>query len=443
MATLPLLSPVGGPLGGPVTPNRALPSIVPLSPGSPLSLWRPIIPSFSLADIPEDASEDDLSTPASPASHSSSYTPTPVPSIFREDSTPHPIRPHLSSTPPLPSLAHLPHVWLNELRVSDNSHSQANPAQRKKGGCKAVQISVRVGATVHLVHGKCDVRKSFSNRSFSKYYDRGHFAVVGVEDTGGTVLVVEEAKRGRDGKHFVAMEKSCTPPYAAEDGNPRHPLLAFAADAVYRLTVATREEGEVRVEVKCLFEQGSATVSRKGRVGCGDGAESLRKRGRDEDDGDDEWKDGTKRMRSLPAVFIDRPLSSASSSSASLSSMSSVGEGAAESPCPTLSPAPSSPESEVSSLCSSPLPLFLSVTEAAAVDVFALDDGPAVSVMGSVAGVGQWPSPAMWGVAASWLSPFASPMGPRGVGELKESGGSPYTGWMDGVMVDMPELVLR
>ena len=434
-------APTPFPQGGSRVPFRATPPSPLLTPHSPTPSWRSFTPSFPpLHTLSE---EDELSIPSSP----SSYAPTPA------SPAPGPVpvpteafAPYLSSTSPFPSLTHLPNVTLTELRVSDNSHSQANPAQRKKGGCKGVQVTVTVGAAVYTVQAKCDVRKSFSNRSFSKYYDRGQYAVVAVEATGGVVLVVEEAKRGRDGKHFVAMERSCTAPYAAEDGNPRHPLLAFAADAVYRLTVATREEEEVRVDVKCLFEQGAATVNRKGRVGCAEGEERGKKRER-EDDEDDEWKEG-KRPRALPPVRIDRPLSSsaassASSSSSSLSSMSSTEAvdafEAMDSPCPTLSPAPSSPESESSSFCSSPLAVYLTVSEEVGGGLFSLDELPAAAPM-----VGQFSSPAMWGSSAPWVSPWASPLGLRGMAELKESGGSPFIGsWLEGVMAEMPELVLR
>jgi hypothetical protein len=230
--------------------------------------------------------------------------------------------------------------------------------------------------------------------------------------------VIEEGKKGRDGKWFVAMEKGCTPPFAAEEGNPRHPLLAFAADAVYRLTVLTKGEEEVKVEVKCMFEQGSATVSK--REGKG-----KRKREVKEEVEEGEENRGKKGR----TISIERPLS-VSSSSSSLSSEISF----PSSPC--LSPlSPSSSHSSASSLPTSPsaspspssFQISLDPSYCSSSDEF-LDEAAFVV------------SPAFCPSSLFCSSPLMSPMTLKGYG-----GGigmlSPYGGWMGGL--ELPEFELK
>ena len=433
MAGVPLTSaPAAGAFSRPVPPSPQLRADY-----STTDAPWPFPYSAAIKAEAEDEPED-LTPPYSP---SSDYDSLPHSSPSPCSSSP---RPYLSSTPPFPSFPHLPHLHVVDVRISDNSRSQANPSQKKKGGCKAVQVVVRLGADEWVVGGKCDVRKSFSNSSFSKHYERGQWGVVGVDREGGVVLVVEEAKKGRDGKWFVGMERGCTPPHSADDGNPRHPLLAFSADSVYRLTVMTRGEGvgvvggeEVGVEVKCLFEQGSATVIRKrpaGGVGeqgvVGVGVELGRvKRQREVvgQEGDEEEEGRGHRVRQRQSIVIERPLSVSSS----LSSLST-------SPCPTL--APSSPDSSSSSSTSTPpaspyLSSYLSMHQVTRSDdlLFADDFQPLQTSQGA--------SLLMLG------SPFRSPMGLRGlegrwaegmVGEI-----SPLFAVMEGVLVEVPEFELK
>ena len=275
--------------------------------------------------------------------------------------------PYLCSASPLASFPQLSTAAVSELRITDNSHSQSNPSQRKKGGCKSVQLLVHlaVSGASYVVAGKCDVRKSFSNRSFSKYYNRGPYAVIPVTPAGDVMLVVEEAKRGRDGKHFVAMERTCSPPWAVDDKR-RHPLLAFAADAVYKVSVLTRPDaGEAEVEVKCQFAQGSATVSKR-KVNVLPVASRKRVREvreaelEDDDDEDDETpaEDAGKRRRLATASLLSRrdsahstdctsilsspasPFSTTDSHVSSPSYPSSPFTASTASPSPPSSPAP-------------------------------------------------------------------------------------------------------
>ena len=403
--------------------------------------------------FPDDAS----SSPSSPSSTSSvpstPSSPVPLHSHAFPSSVP-PSLPFLSCSSPFASLSVLASQSVSDLRISDCSHSQANPSQRKKGGCKAVRLTVRVGSSEYAVAAKCDVRKSFSNRSFSQYYDRGQYAVVPVDAQGDVVLVVEEAKKGRDGKHFVAMERSCTPPFAGDDANPRHPLLAFAADAVYRLTVCSRlgdqaADEDVSVEVKCLFEQGYATVVKKqpsASLAVGPPALVVMKAKR-RPSPSAEVSD--KRQRLGQTVIIDALAPSPSPSSASESESTSSGE----SPHPSLSdsPSPSTPESALSSLSSSPLPSYLSIhLLEPSLDLFFLDDPslPCLSLDGRAASQAVCGLSAASAVSSSMFlsSPFRSPMaaarGAVGLGSGLD-GGSPCFGWLDGVTVEMPEFVLR
>ena len=380
--------------------------------------------SFFPSSTQPAAEESDLTPPYSPSTDYSE------PALHSSSSPFPPSNPYLSFTPPFSSFPHLPHHSCSELRISDNSRSHANPAQKKKGGCKAVQLLVRVrGVGEWVVGGKCDVRKSFSNGSFAKYYDRGQWGVVGVDEGGEVVLVVEEAKKGRDGKWFVGMERSCTPPYSADDGNPRHPLLAFSADSVYRLTVLTGEgvrEEDVEVEVKCLFELGSATVSRK-RGATASGGQVKRKR--EEGEEEDGARAGRRVREGGQTVVIERPLSVSSS----LSSLDST----STSPSPTLTPSsPSSPtsSSSSSSSCSSPfLSSFLSIHHVHDSDeLFLLDEATPPPQP-------QPPTPSQL-LSLSSSSPFRSPMGVRG---WEGRWVSPLFGLMEGGMVEVPDFELK
>lgn len=153
--------------------------------------------------------------------------------------------------------------WSHDLRISDNSHSDSNPGQRKKGGCKQVSLNVVVAGRTFAIPAKCDVRKSFSNRSFAQYYDRSAYAVIPLDSQDGLYMTVSEATKGRDGKFFVAMEKSrCS--IDQRPSNTRHPLLAFASEAVYRVVIHSTNDqhisSSISLEAKCLFQQGSASV---------------------------------------------------------------------------------------------------------------------------------------------------------------------------------------
>ena len=275
-------------------------------------------------------------------------------------------QPYLCSSSPVGSYPRLRVSAVSELRITDNSHSQSNPSQRKKGGCKSVQLSVHLPSSgeSYAVAGKCDVRKSFSNRSFSKYYDRGPYAVIPVTSAGDVVLIVEEAKRGRDGKHFVAMERTCSPPWAADDKR-RHPLLAFAADAVYKVSVLTAPDaGEAEVDVKCQFAQGSATVSKRKVSGS---ATESRKRPREvevkvEVEGDNETtddededqvpaEDAGKRRRLVAVATIER-----CSSAHSMDSTSGVSSPASPASPDSLVSSPSYPSSPFTTSTASPSP---------------------------------------------------------------------------------------
>ena len=299
---------------------------------------------------------------------------------------------YLCSSSPFGSYSELRPCAVTELRITDNSHSQSNPSQRKKGGCKSVHVTVHLPSSgqSYVVAAKCDVRKSFSNRSFSKYYNRGPYAVIPVTRAGDVVLVVEEAKRGRDGKHFVAMERTCSPPWAADDKR-RHPLLAFAADAVYKVSVLTRSGAEeAEVDVKCQFAQGSATVSKKTVTVP---AVESRKRSRerveveaeiddgteaeDEVDNETSAQDAGKRQRlSTPATIrrFDSPLSADSISvvSSPASPFSST-ESLVSSPSSPYSPLTSSTASPSPPLSPLPFHLHFHVDHSAA-DAFMADE---------------------------------------------------------------------
>jgi hypothetical protein len=87
--------------------------------------------------------------------------------------------------------------WSHDLRISDHSQADSNPGQRKKGGCKSVELVVSMNDRTFHVPAKCDVRKSFSNRSFAEYYDRSAYVVVPLDPSAGLVLTVTEAVQWR------------------------------------------------------------------------------------------------------------------------------------------------------------------------------------------------------------------------------------------------------
>ena len=403
---------------------------------------RGVQPQHSNAEHDEDV---DTNAPSSPRSVSSLDETAQL-------GQPAVSQPYLCSSSPLSSYPHLVVSAVSELRITDNSHSQSNPSQRKKGGCKLVQLSVQLSdsAEAYVVAAKCDVRKSFSNRSFAKYYNRGPFACVPVTPTGDVVVVVEEAKRGRDSKHFVAMERSFAPPWAQDDRR-RHPLLAFAADAVYRVSVLSRPgAGQAEVDVKCQFAQGSATLS--GRKVHAPAVAESRKRSNEalkqevEDDSDmknDEEEDspagdaGKRRRLAAAPIRCGSPLSAGYLSAVSSpASPFSTTDSHASSPSYPSSPFATSTASP-SPPCS-PLPFTFHLEPPSSTDSYLCDELELASVKTQAAAV------AALSLTPFVASPLLAPMPLWPAYRLTSPGGLAFSPWRSGTWMagEVDEFVL-
>lgn len=147
------------------------------------------------------------------------------------------------------------YAYIYEFMISDSSCCLYKQQDRKKGGCKRISIVTECGGTQHELKCKVDARKSFSNRSFQRYYQRAPYAVITCANS-MLVLIIEEKEPMHDDVHYVGMNSAKV--------NLKHPLIVLSSDTSYLCTYLSnypRTNTTINCHIACEFINLTSTMS--------------------------------------------------------------------------------------------------------------------------------------------------------------------------------------